>query len=342
MPNDKFNDFFNIYRASLHLNPYAESVSVYFPFMYMPVYLFTFIKPYPAYLIYFGLFLSFLIAAAVKYLPSENMPNRLLSFFSLFIISYPTLFTCDRGNLECFVFMSLGMFIYCYNSGRFSVAALFLAGAIAMKLYPAVFVVLFLADRRWKPAFLTAIFTAILSVASAALLSGGIWASLAGVQKNLLAFKIQYINSNHGLQHSSSLYVPIKLLAERLGGVDAIPAGYPILAIIVFLIVAAHVIFREKEFWKKVAILSIMMILLPQVSYDYKLIHVFLPLLLYLGTESRSRFDGFYSVAFGLLLIPKDYYYLHSDISINGIINSMIMLAFIASIFAERCNKEPA
>jgi len=337
MPNDRFNDFFNIYKATMHLNPYTESVSVYLPFTYLPIYIFTFLKPYIAYLFFFLLFFSFLIVAAIKYLPSENLTNRLLTFFSLFVVSYPILFTLDRGNLECFVFIFLGLFIYCYNTRKVFFEALFLACAIAMKIYPAVFMILFLADRRWKPMFLTVAFTGILTVVSAGLLSGGIWTSLAGLQKNLMAFNTQYINSIHGLQHNSSIYVPVKLIAVKLGYVKMISVCYPVLAILVFLFASVHIIFREQEFWKKIAILSFMMIILPQVSYDYKLIHIFLPLLLFFTAKAQSNFDWFYSVAFALLIIPKDYYYLFSsDISINGIINAILLLIFVCLIVLDR------
>jgi hypothetical protein len=251
-------------------------------------------------------------------------------------LSYPVLFLLDRGNLECLVFICTGLFVYCYKEGKGTAAALFLSCAIAMKLYPAVFAVLFIADRRWKPLALATVFTLVLTISSAALLDGGISASIAGLQHNLLTFKAMYLNSLHGLQHNSSLYVPAVLAASQLSLLGIFTTVYPYLAILIFMLSAAFIMFREEVFWKKTAILSYLIILLPQVSYDYKLIHIFLPLLLFLGSETRSRFDKTYAVMFGLLLIPKDYYYFVADFSINGILNSLLMVAFIVLIVVDR------
>lgn len=340
-PRDRFHDFLNIYRATTDLNPFADPVSVYFPFTYMPVYILTFIPPFIAYAVFAAAFLAFLLAAQHRFIPAEGTIDRVLTMFSLTVLSYPVLFILDRGNLECLVFIFLWLFIYCYKNRRDTAAALFLSFAIAMKLYPGVFCVLFLADRRWKPLLLTAVSTLVLTIASAALLDGGISASLAGMQNNLLIFKAQYFESVNGLLYNSSLYVPAVLMASKFAFMDVIPKGYPLCAIFLFILTAAYVAFREDVFWKRIALLSYMMILLPQISFDYKLIHIFLPLLLFLGSEPRSKFDVAYSVIFGLLLIPKDYFFLVGNISINGILNSFLMLAFIGFIIADK-RMEPA
>jgi hypothetical protein len=112
------------------------------------------------------------------------------------------------------------------------------------------------------------------------------------------------------------------------------------IAIIMFLSIAAYVVFLEKDFWKRVAILVIAMLLLPQVSADYKLIHIFIPLFLYINAPRPSRLDWLYIVLFGLLLIPKDYYLLSkvfseggtADISISVIINHIVLIIMLLLI----------
>lgn len=335
-PNDRFNDFFNIYRATMDLDPFAAAVSVYFPFTYIPVYLLTFLIPPVAYAVFAGIFLLFLLVAEYRLIPATGAGDRLLTMSVLTTLSYPVLFLLDRGNLECLVFVLTGLFVYCYKEGKGTAAALFLSGAIAMKLYPAVFAVLFIADRRWRPLALAAVSTLVLTIASASLLAGGISGSIAGLQNNLLAFKTTYLNTLHGLQHNSSLYVPAVLVASQFALLGTLTTVYQYLAMLIFTLSAAFVLFREGVYWKRIAILSYLIILLPQVSYDYKLIHIFLPLLLFLGTESRSRFDVAYAAMFGLLLIPKDYYYLVADFSINGMLNALLMVAFMALIIIDR------
>jgi len=90
------------------------------------------------------------------------------------------------------------------------------------------------------------------------------------------------------------------------------------------------------------AVLVIAMLLLPQISADYKLINVFIPLFLFFNASSHSRLDWVYIVLFGLLLIPKDYYLLSkvisdagvADISISVIINFVILVALLLLIIS--------
>ena len=56
---------------------------------------------------------------------------------------------------------------------------------------------------------------------------------------------------------------------------------YTKIAAALFLPMSAYVFFLEKELWKKVAILAIAMLLLPQVSAEYKLVHMFIPFTYY-------------------------------------------------------------
>ncbi len=84
------------------------------------------------------------------------------------------------------------------------------------------------------------------------------------------------------------------------------------------LVAAAAVIytvFLEKQLWRRVAILVLVMLLLPPLSADYKLLLIYLPLYLFIDCDERSRLDPAFLAIFGLLLIPKDYGYVSSLIS---------------------------
>jgi ABC-type multidrug transport system permease subunit len=90
------------------------------------------------------------------------------------------------------------------------------------------------------------------------------------------------------------------------------------------------------------------MLLFTQISADYKLIFVCLPMLLFLNSNKEQI--SLYAIAFGLLLIPKDYYYLPNivsdsgakDISIAVLLNPLIMIAMMCMIIISglKSNKE--
>jgi hypothetical protein len=57
-------------------------------------------------------------------------------------------------------------------------------------------------------------------------------------------------------------------------------------------------------------VLNVAMLLLPPISANYKLLHLFIPLYIFVNNEQRSKFDILYLLLFGLLLIPKDVFIL--------------------------------
>jgi hypothetical protein len=73
---------------------------------------------------------------------------------------------------------------------------------------------------------------------------------------------------------------------------------------------------------------------LPQVSCDYKLIHFFIPIFLFINTKDKSKKDFAYVLLFALLLIPKNYHLL-SKIYDGVIIDPIIMLVLAALIMAD-------
>ena len=119
-------------------------------------------------------------------------------------------------------------------------------------------------------------------------------------------------------------------------GLQPLITYYSIIALVVFGFVAIYIIYKEDVFWKRVALLTISTILLPQVSFDYKLIHLFIPLMLFINYSKSSKFDIPYAVMFGLLLIPKDYYIITQDVSIAVLLNPLIMMMTACTIIYDR------
>ena len=77
---------------------------------------------------------------------------------------------------------------------------------------------------------------------------------------------------------------------------------------------------------------------LPFVSFDYKLIHLILPL----GLMFKSRLPVEPSLVVGaaLLLIAKDYWILHDDASINGVMNAGILVT-LTGVLAFKITRRP-
>lgn len=344
-PADRYNDFYNIFNASAELNPYIYPVSVYFPFTYVLMHFLNGMEPGSALSVFNISFTAFLLIYMFRALPVKSIIVKILAAIVISVLSYPYLFVVDRGNLEAWVFIFSGLFIFFYLRKKDLPAMIFLSMAVAIKLYPAILALLFLLDRKYLKVLYTALMSVGLTIVSAALLEGGVMESINGQLRCLDSFSKSYISGGtHGLQHSTSLFAPVKLLYYNiLTKLPEYPAGYEqafnsnyfIGAMLIFLFIAFVVLRYKMALWKIVALLVFTFTILPQVSYDYKLIDIFIPLGLYFKSEEKSPFNKIYSVFFGLFLIPKDYVLIVNDLSIASIINPLLILSMIILIIVE-------
>ena len=342
-PWDSFMDFFNIYKQTASLDPYKEFAN-YFPLTFIFVYLLTLFPPAVAFFIFSLSFIAFFLFFIYTYLPRMNVFNRILITFIFSFMSYPFLFTLDRGNLEAWVFISIALFLHFYLKGKDALSILFLAIAISLKLYPAILVILFLFNRKYLNVIYSFSAALFLSLVSAGFLQGGVKATLHGIAAGLSAFSGTMTFGPQGLQKNLSLYAPLRLFFDYITiQVDKFSFqndqlfynAYYFFALILFGVIAFFLYRYKISLWKRVSILVLSFIVLPQISFDYKLISVFIPLMLFICSDEVSKYNTQYSIIFGLLLIPKDYYFIVDEVGIAIIFNPLLIMLMICLICIE-------
>lgn len=353
-PDDRFNDFFNMLRACKDNNPYLTSYwlkSVYFPTANTFFYLFGFIRnEWLALGIYTCVFLAVYLSYIKKNLFALNSFDSIRDFIIIGFLTYPVLFSLDRANLDIYIFLLILGFIVFYQKGRFVLSALFLSLAIAMKLYPAVFILLFFKEKKYKEIVITIAATLCISVISLMSYQGSFSENLQGMLSVFQGFNQNYSGAA-GVQHNVSYYGVLKLItvgyyytvqgihdaaavSMLANGVLKIP--YMLLILLIFAFVVLYILRYEQTLWKNVYLLSATMILLPHVSFDYKLICLLISIILFIRDQQPTPFSKGYLVLFGIMLIPNNYLYLKSDISIAVIIYPTIMTALAVLVIAER------
>jgi hypothetical protein len=338
---NRFNDFLNPY-ALAKTQGYFQ-VSSYYALANIIFYGFSFLPIPESLIIFLGFFLCSFFYICASNLNMADRNKYLKSVFIFTCLSYPLLFAVDRGNMEIFLFVFLYLCIYFFTIKRFMLSVIFLTAAIGMKGYPIIFLVLFLSEKRYKELFL-AFFLLGIGVLTAWQLNILNWSSiLSGVNLNSYHFLL----GNNIVQRGVSLYSLMKLFFIQFNVISSVNmaaflSNYLKIISCFFIVLSGYVIFVEKEFWKKVALLTFAMLLFPHISADYKLLYIFIPLFLFINTQKKDAFSPFYTIMFGLLLIPKDYYIFpkvvsanaSSDISIAVVLNILIMLAMIVVIIA--------
>ncbi len=315
-----FSDWF----ITLHygLNPYNISMpAIYFPFSYIFL--------YPFFLIYnialpvaIIIFTGFVIAFVTYYCRLDNLEKNNLvltanikNIFIISLLSYPFWFAFERGNLEEFIFIFLGIFLYFYQKKKFYWAAFMIACAGAMKVYPLVFLLIFIAERQYRAAIFCMLMTAILTIISLCILQGGFFSNFHSMLSSISAYGLKDLivqDATHNAIFSLSLfaffYKGLHFLDTNITAIQTL--NYYYLSVFIFLIFfTLYFICIKQALWKKIFLLVSVMLLLPPSSGQYKLLYLFLPLALFIN-ETDVDFDNkdvSYLIMFIILFIPINY-----------------------------------
>lgn len=354
-------DYTDMIQLNRGLNPYlGPAASNHYPVTNMVFYLFsqplgpghTMVMPVSVYSLLFALALA---CFGFAYLKADNRWEHLTRIFVFTLMTYPVLFAIDRGNIETLVLILLLFFIYFFQRRRFVVSSVFLALAIAMKVHPLFLLVLLVPDKKYKEMGFTIALSVVLTIACLLCFRGGFLANLRFVltganlhSASAFGGSLDVFLGDTGIvQRGVALFTVIKVFLIETSTIAGVHMAklfgwYGLAAVAAAILVAAYVIFIEHELWKKVALLVSAMLLLPQFSADYKMIHLLIPMFLFISATERTRADAVYALLFGLLLIPKDYYLLPRtmsdggvhDISIAVFLNPAMMLLMSSMMIA--------
>jgi Glycosyltransferase family 87 len=353
-PASKFGDYFGTLSQwhAEHFSGIGYGLS-YFPATYLliePFNLLYGIMPgegYEAMLsslyVFDALFCGFLFFFAYKGLKSDWAPESVARACICILMTYPALFTLTTGNFEALLFVALALFLYFYQSGHMRRSLPFLAIAIAMKLVPAVFIVLLAADKRYKEILYVGLWAAFFTLLSLLIFPGGLWDGLLPYLDRLAASQQMYFDlmvvQRSGNHFGHSLLNGVRVLLGQTGPLTTtVLRGYLVFTLASFAALSYYIVRIEQVLWKQVALLVCAMCLLPYTSTDYKLLHFFLPIFLFVNHPRPEKYDMLYAVLFGLLLIPKSYVkFYHLDFyNTNVVLNTGAMLVMVGVIVSTR------
>jgi hypothetical protein len=347
-PDDRFNDFYNPVRGSADLDPFRpDKISYkggYPPFGYLVAYLFSLVKPWTISLLLFIItfFISFLYLMRY-FLFRQKKRIDLRDYISLFVLTfltYPILFAIDRANFDLIICIMLFLFVLFYQKKKILLSTVFLGIAIAIKPFAGLFILLYLFDKEYKAALILLFNVLVLTVISLSLFKDGLFIES---QKFLLDFSSagKLIVSGSIAHFSSDLYNFLIILISgilRLFNSEVslisnsiFKLSYTIFALSVTIGFSIYCWKNSQPFWKKLLILTCLIILLPFASGDYRLTYLFPPLFLFLSSKEKGTHDFLLIILFGLLLIPKNYYTLNIDQNIGMLLNPIIIVLILTT-----------
>jgi len=345
-PHIAISDFTDLLPLVKNFAPYSQSEAwqPYFPLAYLMMVPFAFIKnKVLSYFLFASIFLVAFVWANIRFFKCENL-TKLENFQNIFIltcVSYPFLVLIDRGNLDMIIFIIFAAFVWFLKSKKYQKAAIFLGIINAMKPFSWIFLSLFLFEKKYREFFLSIGISFLFIFGGFILFKGGVLSQIDVLLESWVGFQKHYVFSvNAGLSNNSSLYMALKFLFCQSAPIFPTVVVAKLYKIISLLITIPVLFFtwREKIFWKKIALLTFYMLIIPYFTYDYKLIFLFIPLWLFVNAKGKSKFDFIYTILFGLLLIPKKFIVIWglklSSLSI--VLNPLIILFFMILILSEQ------
>ena len=232
----------------------------------------------------------------VQYFLREKKRQEQCLLLFIILLSAPFIGLYERGNSAFIVLLLLFGFTALKDSKeawKREAAILLLAVAAGLKLYPAVFGLLYLQERRWKEAARLTVYGLFL-VFFPFIFFGGFG------KIPVLLYNLKAISNEIVLGDLRSATYATVFIGQKMGmSLPFLLAAGRVVSVLFFLLSCGCVLL-QKVLWKKMVLLSGIMIFFPVWSGSYTLIYLTLPLVLFLAEkkEEVTGFDILYQVFF--------------------------------------------
>lgn len=346
-PEAMFSDLVDFYVTfSRDGDPYLGTAvnphRVYYPFAYLVGRSFSIIPANLLNLVQAGLALGFLLYLAHCATAGRRLSVReLLLISASILVSYPFAFAFDRGNPEFLIVGLVALFAALIIRQRWQAALIPLAMAIAMKGIPVVLLLLYVREKRYLQVAMGTVLAVLFTVVATGyflnstdiVLWGAMWERLFANQH---AFINYYGYGTEGILFGSSLFGLGKYLLMTFWpmtfGSDVLTLRdtytFVVLALVALVVVA--MLTRRFSPSNSLQLLLLLTILLPYSAGDYKLLVLFVPLVIKMV---QQEIEVFQLVLYALLFMPKAYFSLSAlpEAHISVLVNPILMLILLFS-----------
>ena len=333
-----FGDFFEAWITSRGPHPYVDhplaTPSSYLPLTHIVLFPLARLSLELALVLYLAAFVAAFAALVLRSAGGDRLA-RTQAALVLTACSTPVLFLLDRANIEGLLFLALAGMLLAYRRERFYLAAVLLAIPVAMKGSAGVFWLLFLFDGQIRALALSVATFAAGTLGALLVLPGATTANVEGLRTALDTLLTATEGGTTGLRHSASLKAALSGLGRWDENFNFFVSNYALAAGALLLAVALALAFLRPLLWQRVALLSAAMIIVPSVSYEYRMIHVYLPLLLFLCAAQPRRTDALYVALFGALLVPKGLPILYADVNVGTVLNPLLLVALMVAVVVD-------
>lgn len=319
--NDTYMDFFNsVYDVSMR-RPY-EKGTIYPPLCYLIYYICNRFVPeevidetwyhFPggntikatqggqlSFFVFISIVLVLIGILIYNYIKLSKRESILLVI--AFFCSAPVLYSIERGNIILYSFLFALVFILCYrNTNKYirEFGLISLALSAGIKIYPAILGVLLIRERRFKEAARTMLYGIIIFLVPFVFFGGlsEVSVLIDNILKNAQDFSTSVGGLGYKINFSNTIKIVNQLLAININNTQVIAT------ILSFLLFISS--FFQKDLWKQVALLCLIIIGYPSFSYNYTAIFMFIPWFIFLNTTKHfGKLNMIYGLLFSFLFM---------------------------------------
>ena len=253
------------------------------------------------------------------------------------VLSWPVYFSFERGNIESFLWLMLACALALAIRGHWRWAAVAIGFVAAFKIYPILFLGLFLPARRYRDMAEALVSAALTTLAGLLFISRHLRLAarftLQGIRYFVHDFSATFRADINGYDHSLWAFIKYPLrfdpvLRERLLSLYTPVAG--LLALIFYF----TVLWKAPRFNQLLAI-CVLMVILPSTSFDYTLQALYIPFAWLCIAAIRARRLGrslpgatAYFVVFALIFGPL--VFIRARVAtFNGQAKALVLLALL-------------
>jgi len=345
--NHSFGDLLAVCIHAENRDPYFASIpqpfsrprsfpSNYFPFGAVLPYPLTLV-PYPwAVGIFITGFAAILFAFNWYFMRTGDPYADAITITAMTLMNYPAQVVVDRGNIEAFVFTFLAGFTVYLVRRQFAPSAALLGAAIAMKAVPVVFLPLCYRAAKRRGVFIAVATAAAVTIVSLLLIRRPMNISLSRLTSILFTYSGNVTAGLESAHHSSSLYGLFAIGAwfsqasPNANAIwNALLSNYSLIAAAILISSMAACVMLPMKLWEMATVATVCLVLLPQGSPDYRLIHLMIPFALFVNSKTDRANGLLNTVLFSLLLVPKSFVILAHETSLNSVLNPLLMIGLL-------------
>lgn len=252
--------------------------------------------------IYFVLYMNTLLVFYYLVCTGWKKGSRLEKniFAAAMLFSVPFLYQFERANIIFLALLfTMLFFLWKDSESRLlrELSYVSLAVAAGLKIYPAVFGLLILKEKRYKDT-VRLVFYGILAFMLPFLFYGG-FHNVTLFLENMLETSSKFSMTRIGYQLD---YYTVLKNVSAFAGSDSVFIGKVFQA--AFALLGLWAAFGLRERWKTVLLLTCMVIGVPSISYVYTAIFMIIPIIVYLDSGSKKKRDLIYLAGMLLVVLP--------------------------------------